>query len=519
MNTQIAIGQNLDDLRDRLRARMAVDHYFNVTVIFGHSFLDAPFHKSLAQFMWDEDKYPRELILGPRGGGKTLIGSDKLAAKWLLDPSDTNLITSYNLDTAIKIVNIIKEDILTKQMVKELFPDLVSALQSAISSRSASEDKVTEKIIRIPKFSRTTEPQFRADSINTGITGLHVGRLYTDDLIDEKNARSAAEIKRSIDWFHTTFNVMEHQVRTPWQVTGTHYNLSDPYVHILKETPEFIPFVHPGLMISYDDLGNKKEESYWPSRFSVEELYSMRTMLGSHRFAALIQQNPTQSDDATFKEEWLEWYEWDKTSNGVKSIRRLRDGAIISLKDMTIFLIFDPALGGAKSRNAIVVFGVDADENIYVLATYASKGTLDLATKQFIMFLLQWEPDLAACEEVLFQSLVLPAIQKNLRERALGHFPMKGVKPAGRSKDFRILAMQPFFEQRRVYLHRSQDELIHEILVHPNGELRDLVDALAYGPDIWYRPRRASAPTYIQSKTFPWLVAKNKHDPDPVTGY
>lgn len=520
--SQIAIGQNLDDLRAKLRARMEVDHYFNVTIVFGHSFLDSIYHKNLAQFIWNEEKYPRSIILGPRGGGKTLIESDKLAAKWLLNPSETNLVTSYNLDTAIKILNTVKEDILTKQMPRELFPDLVAALQSAIDTRGSSNEKVTEKIIRIPRFARTSDAQFKAGSINTGITSAHVSRHSTDDLIDEKNARSGSEIKRAIDWIHTSFNIMEHQVRTPWSIIGTHYNLADPYVHILKELPMFTPFVHPGLIINYDTDGNRTESSYWPSRFTVEELHSMRSMMGSHRFAALIQQNPTQSDDATFKEEWIEWYEWDKTSpTGIRSIRRLRDNAIISLSDMNIFMIFDPALGreNSKSRNALLVLGIDAEENIYTLATYASKNTLDVATKQFIAYLMEWQPDLAVAEEVLFQSLILPAITKNLRERALGHFPMKGVSPKGRSKDFRILALQPFFEQRRVFLHRSQDELIHEILVHPNGDLRDLLDAMAYGPDVWYAPRRSSLPSYIQSKTFPWLVADKKGKPDPVTGY
>jgi len=288
----------------------------------------------------------------------------------------------------------------------------------------------------------------------------------------------------------------------------------DPYVHILKDVPQFIPFVYPGLQVLYNEKGERIEKSYWESKFKVSDLHQMRGLMGAHRFAALIQQNPTQSEDATFKEEWLQWFTWGPADHqGRPTIIRQHDKAVISLDHTNVFMVFDPALGTDRSeaRNAIIVFAMDADENIYILDAWATKSTLEIATRGFIQRLVQWEPDCSGCEDVLFQSLILPAIKNNLRSRALSHYQIRGVQPKGRSKDFRILSLQPIFEQRRVYMHRSQDELITEYLTHPNGKYRDLLDALAYGPDLWYVPRRAS----LGKDPLAAALAKR----DPVTGY
>lgn len=498
---------------------MLTDNYFSVSVVFEHSFLNADYHKKLAQFVWREDLYPRQLSLGPRGGGKTVINIDTATARFLLDPaSGGGLITSYNLETSKKILNGIVENIVTKPLVRELFPEIVQIVESARASKGSKEMKATEQVIRFAELARTQDPHFRASSLKSGITGGHYPRILTDDLIDQVNARSKSEIDRSVDWFKASFNVMEHQARTPWHITGTHYNLADPYIYILKNVPSFATFIQQGLVIEYGPDGARVERSYWPARFTVEDLAVMRSTMGPYLFAALIQQNPTQSDDATFSEKWLKWFEFKNDEDGSPGIHRLDDGKFIRLDQCTVFLAYDPAQNKphSEARNAIVVVAIDADENWYVQQAWAARTSVDVGIKHFLKGLLEFEPDLSVCEEVLFSDLIFPALQRNIRDKRMMHYAIKGVSPKGRSKDFRIVGLQPLFEQGRVYYHRSQDELISETLSHPVGETCDLLDCLAYVKDVAYPPRRMS----LSSMKSDILASKNgSREPDKVTGY
>lgn len=280
-----------------------------------------------------------------------------------------------------------------------------------------------------------------------------------------------------------------------------------------------------------DDDGFKREVSFWSSRFSVEDLYEMRRTMTPHRFAALMQQDPTQSEDSTFKEEDLQLSKWGRaTLSGFPSII-LPDGEVVFLENCNVFMVYDPAQGKEYStaRSAILVFAMDDQERIIILDSFAEKCTTNRAMKAFINRLHRWNPDLAAVEEVLFQDYIIPALKDLLPDGNAFSFPMKGVKPSGRSKDFRILALQQRFERKKIFVMETLDDFIMEFLSHPNGKFVDLLDCLAYGPDIWYPPRRKvenhSSLDYLFGKTRDgkplqasqaMMVVKERDD---VTGY
>jgi phage terminase large subunit-like protein len=67
------------------------------------------------------------------------------------------------------------------------------------------------------------------------------------------------------------------------------------------------------------------------------------------------------------------------------------------------------------------------------------------------------------------------------------------LKPGNKDKDQRILGLEPYFQQGKVYISRSSD--FHEFLTQyqqfPRSQRKDVLDALAYGPQVW-RQRGAS---------------------------
>lgn len=516
-------GRSLDEVYTKIRDRAATDLYYFAKFIFGLSMFDAPFHENLAGFMGAENVYPRTITLAPRGGGKSTFAVVRKIQRFIRNPDCRQLHVSYDMGTSLSLANQTKDFIVNKgrsrsgtHWFKVLWPDLYQIVSQAEERRTLRQDEW-----HFPTLKSTTrrDAQFKWSSVDSGITGLHVDVLDVDDLIDEVNARSPAECLRARDWVESSVNVLEHQTETPFHIIGTHYHLQDPYAYILDVHPEFTPFVHPALITTYDERGNQILSSYWPSKFSVEQLLKMRdSIMGSEKFASLMQQNPIQRADAPFRQEHLLWWEWEEES---KSIRR-HDGIVVQLSDMTIVMIYDPALGTDKSRaaHAIVVCGMDSDGYVYLLDPWEQvRTTVESTIDVYASKAARWDPDVTACESVLFQSLILPALRSKLELAHVAAYKVTPVKPAGRSKDTRILALVHWFETGRVMLHRSHDVFISQLLAYPYGKRRDLLDAFAYSADVLYLPTSTTmtiGPYEVPRSFADQIKSKSRNS---ITGY
>lgn len=475
MRAIIGPAANLDELRTLITDRMRADLYFTVKHIFEMTWFDSPFHQELATAMWREQDHPQLLILAPRGSGKSTIGMAKMAAKFLLNHNARQLLVSYDLRQSQKFLASIREELILKnRWTRFLFP----AIYKAVSETEVRRDYHMYK--ELVTDSRP-DPHFMAASLNSGITGMHVD-IEVDDLIDETAARSDAECKRACDWVDTTFNVLTHQVRGIFHFRGTHYHLRDPYAYILEHYPNFATFIKPGLIT----LPDGSLASYWPSKYTVDDLLTMRTR-NPYVFASQIQQEPIQHGDAPFRAEWLKYWDWEREGSSLRSPALPEP---VNLSDLTIAVIYDPAIGTDSSRSdtAIIVVGMDAFSNFYVLETFARSCSPAEGVQKTISLAKKWEPDLVVVEEVLFSTLLVPLLESKARGSRLASYNITPIAPEGRSKAVRIASLQALFEDGRIYLHRSQDQLITQYLQYPYGRKLDLLDALAYAPRVLYPP-------------------------------
>ncbi len=516
-------GNSLAEVYDKIRERASTDLYYMARFIFGLSLFDAPFHANLAAFMAAEHLYPRTIVLAPRGGGKSTLAAIRKIQRFINNPDCRQLHVSYDLGTSLNIANQVKDFILNRgssrgstHWFRILWPTHYNALRQAEERRTLRQDEW-----HFPDLKTTSrrDAQFKWSSIDSGITGLHADVLDVDDLIDEVAVRSPAECARARDWVETSTNVLAHQTETPFHIIGTHYHLQDPYAYILERHPEFTPFIHPALLTTYDESGKATLASYWPSRFTVEQLLQMRdSIMGSEKFAALMQQNPIQREDAPFRQEHLRFWEWGE--HGRTIVRH--DGVTVRLADLTIAMIYDPALGSDKSRaaHAIVVCAMDSDGMIYLLDEWELvRGTVESTINVYAAKAAQWDPDVTACEAVLFQSLILPTLRTKLELAHVAAYRVVPVQPSGRSKDTRILALAHWFDTGRVMVHRSHDNFISQLLAYPFGKRRDLLDAFAYSADVLYLPTRTTVdvgPFEIPREYAAKLEARRR---DQVTGY
>lgn len=489
----VMIGGDLGQLASQVKNRAYRDLYFAATAVWGFTFFDAKFHRQLASFMGDDDIL-RKAYFAPRGSGKTSFHRVKCAMRFLKNSNEHQLLPSYDFQTAAKNLNVIHSMIAGHRSgtVAKLWPEIwykIKDLPTRLSDGYIDWNKQLGD--------EHPDPTFKAIGVNSGVTGGHYPCCGIDDLIDEKNARSPSEVERAYEWFQVITNCLEHQNLTPIDLLGTRYGPADTYQKMRDDEGirnSFKWFIHPMYWSEFTSAGKEIRKSYWPSKFPVEMENSIREQMGSYFFEALMQQRPIQPGDAFFKEDWIKTWEWHPRQ---KQALLREDGEVVYLEDLVIGIVWDPALGGPnqESDNALIVIAQDFEGNYYVLDTWAEPVSIELGKQQFARLREKWNPNISACEAVLFQQLIYPSLRKDRPASRAAAFDITPVKPAGRDKDMRIQSLQPILEQGRLYVHKSSAKLRSQIVNYRVPELGkkqkqkvDLLDCLAYAPEVLWQP-------------------------------
>jgi phage terminase large subunit-like protein len=156
------------------------------------------------------------------------------------------------------------------------------------------------------------------------------------------------------------------------------------------------------------------------------------------------------NDDAIIKPDYIQYYndiEWKDNKLYV-----INNG--ISIKIGKIIMGVDPAISEKSTADdsAFVVCGMGSDNNIYILESINKKLSFD---KQINMV-------------------------EHLVERCRGGLKIRDIQP-GRDKIARTMSVTGFFEDHRVYLQKSMQDLIDQLIIFPDHIHDDLVDAVTYG--------------------------------------
>ena len=166
----------------------------------------------------------------------------------------------------------------------------------------------------------------------------------------------------------------------------------------------------------------------------------------------------------------------------------------MKIDELEKYAFADPASGKQKlkkvrSRQAIVVIGVDHLIRIFVLLAWAGRLTTSKFRDKLLEVHEKYKPRRFGIEanamQELFGDLV---IEKAKEEFGTSKFiPVN--QPTKIEKEFKIrTALEPVIADGRLFLMDDQIELRSEIVSFPTGQLKDIVDALASA--IMLIPRR-----------------------------
>ena len=312
--------------------------------------------------------------------------------------------------------------------------------------------------------------------------------LFMDDLIKGRKIAMSPHMREEAWETYKTDLLSRLQGRRKQLMIFTRWHLDDPAGRILpedfdgrtgwykdRETGEkwFVLCLAASAERDDDPLGRKPGDWLWPEAFGDAELGGMKKR-GGWVWSALFQQRPSPEEGLMFRQEHISRYAPGKLD---------RTGLQIYIS--SDYATKDEAGAPDPDYTVHMVWGVDADWNIYLLDMWRGRREADVWAAEFIRLVKKWKPMRAVEESGQIINSVGPFLKLMMRREKV--FVNRVQMTSSVSKEQRAHALLGMASMGKLFLpNRSQigkDFLEHldafekELLQFPTGRHDDAVDA------------------------------------------
>jgi len=423
-----------------------------------------------------------------------------------------NLLVAENITNAAKLGKRISGHYESNALFRTVFPEIIpdtSCIWSVFSlHHKRSKDAASHG-----------EGTYDFLGVGGALQSRHYdGVLVQDDLVGRKAIESVSIMEKTIDFHKLLAGAFENPDEDTHEndefIVGNRWSYSDLNSYIR----EFEPWFH---IASHSALGgccseHPADTPIFPKEFSFEKLMRIKQRMGSYHFSCQYLNNPAAPENADFKEEWLNHFtlEPPDTHNQFRWMIRheVRDGIIrkdFPRAHLRIGMAVDPNHSGnaglGRCRHAIVVLGLASDGSYYLLDCWAKGSGYDEFYNKIYEMADRWDLNKFGLETIAAQKYIGHHIQQMslLRGRPLRIIELKGEVegPDGeltRKKEWRIRnVLAPIFESGRFFTQRKFQDFLGEYSTFPRGKFVDILDAMAYVPQMLRTPQRYE--DYIKS--------------------
>gem|GEM_PF-4907047 len=453
----------------------------------------------------DEKSVRTALLLMPRGGLKTTIVTQTFPAWTMIlndptighvpgpadPPASFNQKLGFNQrfligqevsGMAVRYHKTIQRHFETNPLIHEYFGRLAPAKRSH-GNWTAAESDVLWREDRKAK-----EKNFTITSLDSAVNSGHYDIAILDDMISEKQVTNEEQIRQTIEFHNQLFPIMEKPsiqiyVGTRWSDYDLYGYLQDPEHGEAKN------------LIVYREQATRSDEEvaqgfrplFFPQVLTEGVLKEAYDRLGPYFFSCQYQNDPIDQATAVFKKEYFENQLFD-----LDSIKSSPGGFDLWLGGKTVFTTCDPAI--SKDRRAcfatVTTCAWDHRGHMWILDVFRRRGCL---TNDYLdaieNHVTLWDPIQVGIEEIGFQQMYRHAADERLRDGGK-YIPWKALKPSHRAKEYRIERLEPLARMGRIHVQRQHQFVLEEFLRYPRGRTRDVIDALAYQPEIAYRGKK-----------------------------
>ena len=417
------------------------------------------------------------------------------------NPNVRCLLISENITNASKIGYRVRVHFESNSLFRSTFPEILPTTKETWTNTSMHVRRGFQDI------NATAHGEGTFDFLGVGgaLQSRHYNLIIQDDLVGKRALGSPTEMDKTIDFHRLLVGAFENEDKhheNDELVVGNRWSFSDLNSYIREHEPWFNFTTHGALggCCSLHPYGSP----IFPERFSLEKLAKIKARYGSYWYSCQFLNDPASPDNADFKVEWLRYFNLitAKLPEGDMAQviqHRVYEGRVLKDLDrrrLRVCLISDPVHAGNASarrcRHSIVVVGLSDDDNYYFLDCWAEAGSYDTYINELYRMAAKWNLNKIGLETVAAQKYLKYHLdyRNRIENRRMSIIELEGEveAPDGsitRKKEFRIRnILQPIFEENRFWCQPFQMKFIEEYSRFPQGNFVDILDALAYVPQM-----------------------------------
>ena len=452
---------------------------------------------------WDRSEYKtHQLLLFPRDHGKSRLVAYRVAWYLTKNPTLRILYISATANLAEKQLGFIK-GILTSETYSRYWPDHVNLDEGKRSKWTNSEISLDHPA---RKAENVRDPSVFTGGLTTSLTGMHCDIAVLDDVVVYENAYTG-EGRSKVKSQYSLLSSIEGAEAQEW-VVGTRYHPIDLYNDLLQMTED-----------QYDDDGNKvgEENIYevferpvenrgdgtgemlWPRQqrkdgkwfgFDIKVLARKRGQyLDKGQFRAQYYNDPSDPDNVPVGSDKFQYYDrkFLKLDNGQWTFKDKR---------LNVFAAVDFAFSLSKKADytAIVVIGIDSENNIYVLDIDRFRTDRISDYFEHILHLsTKWSFRKMRAETTVAQVAIVKQLKELVKQHglAISIEEFRPNKTHGNKQERISAALEPRYDNLSIWHYRGgNNQILEEELSSRNPPHDDVIDALASVVDMAVKPAR-----------------------------
>ena len=459
-------------------------------------------HEDVCEWWTRQDAKPFQLLLFPRDHGKSRLVAYRVAWELTKDPTLRILYISATANLAEKQLGFIK-NILTSKIYRMYWPDHVHEEEGKRKKWTGSEIMLDHPL---REKENVRDPSIFTGGLTTSLTGLHCDIAVLDDVVVYENAYTG-EGRNKVKSQYSLLSSIEGVEAKEW-VVGTRYHPSDLYQELQQMVEEV--FDEDGNQIGeesiyetfeqpVEDIGDGTGEFLWPRQkrkdgkwfgFDIAILAKKRgKYLDKGQYRAQYYNDPSDPDNVPVGKDKFQYFDR-------KHLRQENGNWYFRNEKLNVYAAVDFAFSLSKRADytAIVVIGIDADNNVYVLDI--DRFRTDRITEYFehiLQLSTKWSFRKLRAETTVAQMAIVKQLKELIKQHglAISINEYRPNKNQGNKQERIASILEPRYDNMAIWHYRGGNtQILEEELSSRNPPHDDIIDALASVVDMAVKPSR-----------------------------
>jgi phage terminase large subunit-like protein len=451
-------------------------------------------HKDLIKWWYRPQAKTHQLLLFPRDHQKSALVAYRVAFELTKNPALRVLYISSTINLATKQLKFI-QDIFLSHNYRQLWPEMVN-------EDANSREKWTTEEISLDHPKRKAEavrdPSIFTAGLTTNIVGMHCDIAVLDDVVVDSSAYSPEGRSKVADQVSYLSSIAGTDA-VQW-VVGTRYHPNDLYndlknqiVEIIDDTGEIEFSEH--LYEIYERPVEVSGSFLWPREqrgdgrwfgFDKTVLAKKKAQYSDlTKFRAQYYNDPNDVSSANIRPEYFQYYNREllHRESGYWYYKGSRLNVVASV---------DFAYSTTKDADytAVVVVGIDAKSNIYILDIdrFKTKAISDYFD-HILKLHARWDFRKIRAEVTAAQAAIVESLKADyIRPNGLA-LSIDEQRPTKKKEDRIEAVLQPRYANQQMWHYQGgHTSTLEEELVYQNPQHDDIKDALASAVEIAVPP-------------------------------